>query len=168
MHGGDRANASTCFLEEAKQVGIVNVIRLKTPPRVIDHAWYDARPVRLAGVALTFLCVTVGWVPFMLEAMDYELEENAPAHFDKLEKLPSDYFPANWFATFWFETGRGDLQHLVDAVGEDNVMFETDFPHPTSLHPDPIGQVKEKVETLRPETQRKIMGGNAEKLYRLT
>ena len=25
MHGGDRANASTCFLEEAKQVGIVNV-----------------------------------------------------------------------------------------------------------------------------------------------
>jgi uncharacterized protein len=109
----------------------------------------------------------IGWVPFMLEAMDYELEENAPRHFDKLQKLPSEYFRDNWYATFWFETGRGDFQHLIDAVGEDKIMFETDFPHPTSLHPNPIEQVSEKVATLRPDTQRKIMGGNARKLYRL-
>jgi uncharacterized protein len=109
----------------------------------------------------------IGWVPFMLEAMDYELEENAPAWFDKLEKLPSQYFADNWYATFWFETGRGDLQHLIDAVGEDRVMFETDFPHPTSLHPDPVGMVTEKISTLRPDTQRKVMGGNAARLYRL-
>ncbi|MGH9007517.1 MAG: amidohydrolase family protein, partial [Acidimicrobiales bacterium] len=61
----------------------------------------------------------IGWVPFMLEAMDYELEENAPEYFHKLQKLPSEYFRDNWYATFWFETGRGDLQHLIDAVGED-------------------------------------------------
>ena len=47
-------------------------------------------------------------------------------------------------------------------------MFETDFPHPTSLHPNPLGIVKDRIDTLRPETQRKVMGGNAEKLYRLT
>jgi predicted TIM-barrel fold metal-dependent hydrolase len=99
--------------------------------------------------------------------MDYELEENAPAHFDKLQKKPSQYFADNWYATFWFETGRGDFQHLVDAVGEDRVLFETDFPHPTSLHPDPLSMVSEKLATLRPETQRKIMGENAAKLYRL-
>jgi predicted TIM-barrel fold metal-dependent hydrolase len=109
----------------------------------------------------------IGWVPFMLEAMDYELEENAPKWFHKLEKLPSEYFRDNWFATFWFETGRGDLQHLIDAVGEDKVMFETDFPHPTSLHPNPLEMVKERIATLRPETQRKVMGENAAKLYRL-
>ena len=108
------------------------------------------------------------WVPFMLEAMDYELEGNAPEWFDKLQKLPSAYFRDNWYATFWFETGRGDLQHLVDAVGEDNVMFETDFPHPTCLHPNPVELVSEKVASLRPETQRKIMGENAVKLYRLS
>lgn len=109
----------------------------------------------------------IGWVPFMLEAMDYELEENAPAWLDKLQKLPSEYFRDNWYATFWFETGRGDLQHLIDAVGESNVMFETDFPHPTCLHPDPIEKVSEKIATLRPETQRKVMGGNAAELYRI-
>jgi predicted TIM-barrel fold metal-dependent hydrolase len=109
----------------------------------------------------------IGWVPFMLEAMDYELEENAPKWFDKLEKLPSQYFRDNWYATFWFEKGHGDLQHLIDTVGEDNVMFETDFPHPTCLHPDPITKVSAQIGTLREETQRKIMGGNAVRLYRL-
>ena len=109
----------------------------------------------------------IGWVPFMLEAMDYELEENAPKWFDRLRKRPSEYFRDNWYATFWFETGRGDLQHLIDAVGEDNIMFETDFPHPTSLHPDPVGMVREKIASLRPESQRKVMGENAAKLYRI-
>ena len=109
----------------------------------------------------------IGWVPFMLEAMDYELLENSPKHFEKLNKMPSEYFRDNWYATFWFETGRGDLQHLIDAVGEDNVLFETDFPHPTSLHPDPLTMVAEKISTLREETQRKVMGGNAAKLYRI-
>ena len=46
-------------------------------------------------------------------------------------------------------------------------MFETDFPHPTSLHPNP-SEVTEQVSSLRPETQRKIMGANAVRLYRLT
>ena len=109
----------------------------------------------------------IGWVPFMLEAMDYELEENAPKWFDKLGKLPSQYFRDNWYATFWFEKGHGDLQHLIDTVGEDNVMFETDFPHPTSLHPDPLTKVAAQIGTLREDTQRKVMGGNAVKLYRL-
>ncbi|SEO62327.1 amidohydrolase family protein [Trujillonella endophytica] len=109
----------------------------------------------------------IGWVPFMLEAMDYELEENAPEWFDKLQKRPSEYFRDHWYATFWFENGRGDLQHLIDQVGEGNVMFETDFPHPTSLHPSPLELVSEKISTLRPETQVKVMGGNAAELYRL-
>ncbi|MDZ7675393.1 MAG: amidohydrolase family protein [Acidimicrobiales bacterium] len=109
----------------------------------------------------------IGWVPFMLEAMDYELEENAPEHAKQLEKLPSEYYFSNWYTTFWFENGNGDLQHLIDIVGEDNVMFETDFPHPTCLHPNPVESVKDKIATLRPETQRKIMGGNAAELYKL-
>ena len=92
---------------------------------------------------------------------------NAPEWFHKLQKLPSEYFRDNWYATFWFETGRGDLQHLIDTVGEDNVMFETDFLHPTSLHPNPLEKVSAQIGSLREETQRKVMCGNAVKLYRL-
>ncbi|HEX4018648.1 MAG TPA: amidohydrolase family protein [Frankiaceae bacterium] len=135
--------------------------------RLLINSAYSGMFDRHPNLKMVSVESGIGWVPFMLEAMDYELEENAPKHFAKLNKLPSEYFRDHWWATFWFETGRGDLQHLVDAVGEDKIMFETDFPHPTCLHPSPVEMVHEKMATLRPESQRKIMGGNAAALYRL-
>ena len=135
--------------------------------RVLLNSAYSGMFDRHPDLKMVSVESGIGWVPFMLEAMDYELEENAPEWFHKLQKLPSEYFRDNWYATFWFETGRGDLQHLIDAVGEDNVMFETDFPHPTCLYPSPLDMVSEKMATLRPGTQTKVMGGNAVRLYRL-
>jgi predicted TIM-barrel fold metal-dependent hydrolase len=99
--------------------------------------------------------------------MDYELEENAPEYVKKLQKAPSEYFRDHWYATLWFEQGRGGLQNLIDTVGEDNIMFETDWPHPTCLYPSPLAAVEEKISALRPETQRKVMGETALALYRL-
>ncbi len=135
--------------------------------RVLLNSAYSGMFDRHPDLKMVSVESGIGWVPFMLEAMDYELEENAPKYFAKLKKLPSEYFRDNWYATFWFESGRGDLQHLIDIVGEDNVMFETDFPHPTSLHPNPLELVHDKIAPLCRETQRKVMGGNAAKLYRV-
>jgi len=109
----------------------------------------------------------VGWIPFILETMDYELWENAPVQAAELSKMPSEYFKDHWYATFWFEKNRGNVQGLIDSVGEDNVLFETDFPHPTCLYPSPLDTVEEKMLTLRPQTRRKVLGENAAKLYRL-
>lgn len=109
----------------------------------------------------------VGWIPFILETMDYELWENAPAQASELSLMPSEYFKKHWYATFWFERNQGDVQRLIDSVGEDNVLFETDFPHPTCLYPKPLDAVEEKMLTLRPATRRKVLGENAAKLYRL-
>jgi predicted TIM-barrel fold metal-dependent hydrolase len=109
----------------------------------------------------------MGWVPFILETMDYELSENAPEQYAELSRKPSEYFKDHWYATFWFEENGGDLQYLIDRVGEDNVMFETDFPHPTCMYPDPLSTVEERMSSLRPETRRKVLGANAAKLYRV-
>jgi predicted TIM-barrel fold metal-dependent hydrolase len=109
----------------------------------------------------------VGWIPFILETMDYELWENAPAQAAELSRMPSEYFKDHWYATFWFERNQGDVQGLIDSVGEDNVLFETDFPHPTCLYPSPLDAIEEKMLTLRPETRRKVLGENAAQLYRL-
>lgn len=47
-------------------LSLYHVVRLKTPGWIADHPWYDSRAVRAASVAVTFLCVMIGWVPFML------------------------------------------------------------------------------------------------------
>ena len=109
----------------------------------------------------------VGWIPFILETLDYEMFENAPDDLARLEKAPSEYFRTNLYATFWFENNRNKLPDLVEAVGEDRILFETDFPHPTCLYPDPLESVEAKMGTLEPDVRAKIMGENARKLYRL-
>ncbi len=75
----------------------------------------------------------VGWIPFILEALDYEMSENAPKQLDQLSMLPSEYFRRNLYATFWFE--KNNVPALIEAVGEDNVLFETDFRIPPASIP---------------------------------
>ena len=116
-------------------------------------------------------CVSVesgiGWIPFILETLDYEMAENAPDELAKLKKAPSEYFRTNLYATFWFENNRNKLPELIESVGEDCILFETDFPHPTCLYPDPLETVETKMQTLTPEARAKILGENARGLYRL-
>jgi uncharacterized protein len=106
-----------------------------------------------------------GWIPFILEALDYEMDENAPDAKGKLSLLPSEYFKRQIYATTWFE--RSNLSSLIDSVGEDNIMFETDFPHPTCLYPDPLKTAEVNMRELSPSVRRKILGENGIKLYRL-
>jgi predicted TIM-barrel fold metal-dependent hydrolase len=107
----------------------------------------------------------VGWIPFILGALDYEMSENAPNELEKLSMMPSEYFKRQLYATFWFESNN--VPALIEAVGEDNVLFETDFPHPTCLYPKPLDTVADKMSTLSPGVQRKVLGDNAVRLYRL-
>jgi len=106
-----------------------------------------------------------GWVPFILEALEYEMAENAPGLRARLSLTPKEFFRRNIYATMWFE--RTNLPELVGAVGEDNILFETDFPHPTCLYPDPLSTAASNMEALSPGAQRKILGENAAALYRL-
>jgi predicted TIM-barrel fold metal-dependent hydrolase len=122
---------------------------------------------RHPGLKLVSVESGVGWIPFILETMDYEVAENAPEQLRELERMPSEYFKDHWYATFWFENNQGNVQGLIDSVGEDNVLFETDFPHPTCLYPQPLETIAAKMNTLRPETRRKVLGDNAVKLYRI-
>ena len=106
-----------------------------------------------------------GWIPFILEALDYEMSENAPQAKAALSLLPSEYFKRQIYATTWFE--RTNLATLIDSVGEDNIMFETDFPHPTCLYPDPLRTAEVNMRELSTAVQRKILGENAAALYHL-
>jgi predicted TIM-barrel fold metal-dependent hydrolase len=106
-----------------------------------------------------------GWIPFILEALDYEMSENAPQLLEELSLRPSEYFRRQMYATTWFENRQ--LAAVVEAVGEDNIMFETDFPHPTCLYPDPLETAARNMADLTPEVRRKILSDNAVGLYKL-
>ncbi|MFA7554600.1 MAG: amidohydrolase family protein [Spongiibacteraceae bacterium] len=105
----------------------------------------------------------VGWIPFLLEALEYQLDEMMPDQ--KLQRRPTEYFRDQMFASFWFE--KVAPSKMLDIIGPDNVMFETDFPHPTSLYPDPQGHIKEALGNVDPATVKKVLQDNAARCYNL-
>jgi predicted TIM-barrel fold metal-dependent hydrolase len=104
----------------------------------------------------------VGWVPFLKEALDYQLKEIAETK--SFDKKPSEYFASNFFFCFWFEQGD-TIAQTVRSVGIDNCLFETDFPHPTSLYP--IDHLEQHLTAFTPDEQLKVLSTNAAKMYKI-
>ncbi len=65
-----------------------------------------------------------------------------------------------------FIDDRHGLRNL-DTIGENNVMYETDYPHSDSTWPHSIKLAKERLEeaNLTPGVQHKILRANAERLF---
>jgi predicted TIM-barrel fold metal-dependent hydrolase len=56
----------------------------------------------------------------------------------------------------------------LDAIGYDNVMIETDYPHSDSTWPNCLEHANKQLAGISAENRRKIMRGNAERLFRFT
>ena len=109
----------------------------------------------------------IGWIPFVLEALDYQFLGNQVSDERKdLDRLPSEYFARNVYGCYWFE--QIAPRRLMDKVGVDNILFETDFPHPTSLFGSDVDDcIRTGLEECDEKTRHKILWGNAEKLYKV-
>jgi predicted TIM-barrel fold metal-dependent hydrolase len=107
----------------------------------------------------------IGFLPFVLEAADYAYGESAMPFDRPDDPLPSEQFRRQVYGCFFFEElGFG---RTLDVVGPDNLLFETDYPHPICL----FGNVREKIEATLdgqpPEVRRKVLWDNAAALYRV-
>ena len=82
-----------------------------------------------------------------------------------MQRRPVEYFKDQMFASFWFE--KIAPSKMLDLIGPDNVMFETDFPHPTALYPDPQAHLSEVLADVDPAHVRKILQENAQRCYNI-
>ena len=89
----------------------------------------------------------VGWLQSVLEGFDWQFM-NCQVRRDnpELELLPSEYFKRQIYGCFWFEQ-RGIEAAL--AAFPDNLMWETDFPHPTCQHPGPLNTWATRARRIR-------------------
>jgi predicted TIM-barrel fold metal-dependent hydrolase len=105
----------------------------------------------------------IGWIPFVLEAADHSYLEARPGRRSEWEMLPSEYFRRQVYACYWFETVAPTK--LLGEIPVDNILFETDFPHPTCL----FGNVRERIDSSLGNAseldREKILWGNAAALY---
>jgi len=91
-------------------------------------------PHRFPDLPLVLVESGAGWIPFVLEALDWQWKNNGVAkEHPEWDLLPSEYFRRQCYASFWFEDEIAKALELYP----DNVLFETDYPHPTCQAPGP-------------------------------
>jgi len=106
----------------------------------------------------------IGWIPFMLEACEYQMDQNMVDR-GGLKLRPREYFQRQIYASYWFE--NANTRNSLEQLGYDNVMFETDFPHPTCLYPNVREQVQTSLAGFDRSLQRKVLYETAAKVYNL-
>jgi predicted TIM-barrel fold metal-dependent hydrolase len=107
----------------------------------------------------------IGWVPFILEALEYQVDEmiTRPEETSFAQRRPREYFRDHIYVMFWFETSAP--AKLLEDIGVNNVLVETDIPHPTCLYPNSANRLAQRLAGIDPHTVRRVLQDNAAELY---
>src|SRR5262245_438447 len=106
----------------------------------------------------------IGWVPWILDAMDEAYRKH---HFwvrPKLKHLPSEYFRRHGFASFQEDAAGLALAERYDLT--DNFMWGNDYPHHEGTWPHSAQAIERTMSGLGDEARAKILGLNAARLFK--
>jgi len=132
--------------------------------RQITSIILEGIPERFPDVRIAFLEAGCGWAPYWMERMDDEYAkraEEAPA----LRKKPSDYIRSGSIY-FSCEADEWLLPQAVKLVGENQIVYASDFPHWDHSFPGSIDEIKERGD-ITDAQKRKILADNTRRLYGL-
>ena len=104
----------------------------------------------------------IGWMPYALERADYTWDRHRYYTGMDTAKKPSEIFKDHLYGCFIYDDAG--IRNL-DLIGEDNVMFESDYPHSDSNWPHTRKLLAESLAGVSDEVARKVAEGNARKLY---
>lgn len=126
---------------------------------------------RHPGLKIVIAECGAGWVPWVIEELDYRhyrLWECADYWDDKggipHKMKPSEIFKRQVYGTF---QQSPTTMALVDFWGPDNLLWASDYPHPDSIWPNSQATINRTMGDVDPDIVRKVVGGNAGKLYGL-
>jgi predicted TIM-barrel fold metal-dependent hydrolase len=124
---------------------------------------------RRPGVRLVLAESGLGWLPWLVQEMDYRYERlvEMRAHWEPrggigLASPPSETFRRQVWVTFQDDQVGLDL---LDHFGEDKVMWACDYPHPDSTFPESRAVIQRLTADLPDTVRRRLLHDNAAALY---
>jgi predicted TIM-barrel fold metal-dependent hydrolase len=128
--------------------------------------WLWARiPTRFPEIRVAFSEGGIGWVPMLIDRIDYVLEHSAVGSngWDDPNLAPSDALRRN----FWFCTiDIPSTMSLREHIGIDHICLESDYPHADSTWPDTQLRALDGLRDFTPAEVRKVTWENASHLFR--
>jgi predicted TIM-barrel fold metal-dependent hydrolase len=121
---------------------------------------------RFSNLKVAYSEGQIGWIPHLMHRMDVVWEENRGwgGVGDKVPNPPSSYFKDHIWGCF-FDDPNGLL--LIDQIGEDNITYESDYPHSDSTWPRTREIAEKQMAGLSDQQRYKVVRGNAIKLFGL-
>lgn len=117
---------------------------------------------KFPGLKVAFMEAGAGWVPYWMDRLDehYELLRSTVPW---LTKPPSEYMRSGRLY-YAFEPDESTISFVANFVGEDCLVFASDYNHSDSKFPETVKSVTNR-EDISPALITKIMGENAARLY---
>lgn len=119
---------------------------------------------RFPTLRVAFMESGCSWLPYWLYRMDEHVELVGWHDAPDLKALPSEYFKRQCFISV--ESDEALVGDVVNAVGDDNILFSTDFPHPDSAYPHAVDTFL-GLPGLSDESRGKILFDNGLRYYAL-
>ena len=102
----------------------------------------------------------VGWIPYLLHRMDDEYARHISRQ--NLSAKPTEFWYRQGYSTFQIEYLTNEM---VGFIGEDNIMWGSDYPHPDGVWPDSRQVIEENLAHLNKRALKKIVCDNTARLY---
>jgi predicted TIM-barrel fold metal-dependent hydrolase len=145
---------------------VINYVSHSLSPTIEPVANLCASGVfeRFPGLKFATIEAGIGWVPWMLDAMDEAYRKH---HFwvrPKLKHLPSEYYRMHGFASF--QEDRVGLALIERFDLADNFMWGNDYPHHEGTWPHSAEAIERTMSGLSDDSRTKILGLNAARLFK--
>lgn len=144
---------------------VINYVSHSLSPTIEPVANLCASGVldRFPGLKFATIEAGIGWVPWLLEAMDEAYKKHHMWVRPKLQGLPSDYYRAHGFSSFQEDPAGLRLAETYGLV--DNFMWANDYPHHEGTWPHSSAAIERTMGMLNEEQRAKIVGLNAARLF---
>ena len=119
---------------------------------------------RFPRLRVAFLEGNCSWLPWLLWRLEEQWEIYGEGEQIQLSMKPTEYFLRQCYVSM--DPGETPSKYVVDALGDDNLVISSDFPHFDSPYPHAIDNFLE-LQDINDETKRKVMWDNCARLYNL-
>ena len=132
--------------------------------RQLTSMVFEGVPERFPDLKIAFLEAGCGWAPYWMERMDDEYAKRG-AEAPAVRKKPSEYIRSG---TIYFscEADEWLLPQALRLVGENQIVYASDFPHWDHSWPASIDEIRQRGD-LNDGQKQKILADNARRLYKL-
>jgi predicted TIM-barrel fold metal-dependent hydrolase len=118
---------------------------------------------RHPNLRVAFLEGNCSWVPFLLWRLDEHYEVTFRRPDSKLTMKPSEYFKRQCFVSV--EADEDFVKQVIDYMGDDTIVFSTDWPHGDSKYPHAVESFMQL--PISEESKRKILWDNCARYYQI-